>query len=71
MKKDRIVKEDGRYLIYYSFSDSQDSTGDMVGATPIERDKGVSQDVGDAMESHTAALGCDCNSPPGENIQAP
>jgi hypothetical protein len=68
MVKKRILKEDGRYLIYYTFPHEADSTEGGHGDAPTTANKGVVADVGDAMEPHATAMGCNCNSPPGEDV---
>jgi hypothetical protein len=68
MIRNRIVKNDGRYLIYYSFIDKEDLTEDITRATLTETELGVSGDVGGTMEPNTTAVGCNCNSPPGKNV---
>ena len=68
MIKNKIVKNDGRYLIYYSFFDGKDSTEDVARATLTGSDGGVNGDVGGTMEPNITAVGCNCNSPPGKNL---
>ncbi len=68
MTKKKILKEDGRYLIYYSFPHESDLTVDKHRATLATADRGVVEDVRDAMEPNATAMGCNCNSPPGKNI---
>jgi hypothetical protein len=66
--KKRILKEDGRYLIFYSFPHEPDSTEDRHEDVNTTADMGVVADVGDAMEPNVKAMGCNCNSPAGEDI---
>jgi hypothetical protein len=68
MVKKRILKEDGRYLIYYSFPHESDSTDDRHEDALTTADMGVVADVGDAMEPDVTAMGCNCNSPAGEDV---
>jgi hypothetical protein len=39
MKKERIAKDDGRYLIYYTFDDEDDPFKNLPGPQPRERAK--------------------------------
>ncbi|NLB74362.1 MAG: hypothetical protein GX795_10135 [Firmicutes bacterium] len=68
MIKKRILKDDGRYLIYYSFPHESDSIEDGHQDALTTADMGVVADVGDAMEPDAKAMGCDCNSPAGEDV---
>ena len=68
MIKKKILKEDGRYLIYYSFLRESDLTGDKHHRALTKADKGMIDDVRDAMEPGASAMGCNCNSQAGKNI---
>jgi hypothetical protein len=68
MIKKRILKEDGRYLIYYSFPYESDSTEDRHGDAFATADRGVVGDVRDAMEPNATAVGCNCDSPTGKDV---
>lgn len=68
MIKKKILKDDGRYLIFYSFPGKPEPGAGEHRAAPACREGGVTDNVGDAMEPCAQAMGCDSNTPPGKDI---
>lgn len=63
MIKKKIRKDDGRYLIYYSFPLNNGKGGDEYLAIRADDEGGVTDSVGDAMEPCSQAVGCYSNTP--------
>jgi len=68
MIKKKIRKDDGRYLIYYSFPLNNGKGGDEYLATRADDEGGVTDSVGDAVEPCAQAMGHNCNPQAGKDV---